>query len=66
MDWTPTLALAMTCLALALFSGWRGALPADPKRGVRLVPWRLIMMLSAALLFLLVIHMIKLAGLSPN
>jgi len=66
MEWTPTLALAGLALVVALVSGWRGALPADPKRGVRLVPWRLIMLLSAALLVLLVIHMITLAGFKPN
>jgi len=66
MEWTPTLALAGAALAIALFSGWRGAQPSNPKRGVRLVPWRLVMLLAAALLVLLIIHMVNLAGIKPN
>ena len=27
----------------ALFCGWRGARPADPNKGVRLMPWRPLM-----------------------
>jgi hypothetical protein len=66
MDWTPTLALAGAALAIGLFSGWRGAQPSDPKRGVRLVPWRPIMLLAATLFVLLVVHMVNLAGIKPN
>jgi hypothetical protein len=58
-----TLALIAAVLALAVFAGWRGALPSDPVKGVRMAPWRLIMVLSGALLFVLVVHLAALAGL---
>ena len=48
MDLSPALALAAGLLALALFAGWRGARPPDLRRGPRLIPWRAIMVLSAA------------------
>ena len=46
----PQIILALgACLAVvALVSGWIGARAPDPRRGPRLVPWRLIMLLSAA------------------
>jgi hypothetical protein len=58
-----TLALTGAVLALAVFAGWRGARPWDPREGVRMAPWRLIMVLSGAILFVLVIHLAALAGL---
>ena len=48
MGMDATLGLAAGLAALAAFAGWRGARPADPKRGPRLTPWRLIMVLAAA------------------
>ncbi len=61
MDLTTTLALAAAALALAVFAGWRGARPWNLK-GVRMVPWRLIMVLSAAAVLILLIHVGTLLG----
>ena len=62
MDLPVTLALTAGCLALAVFAGWRGSRPWDPRRGVRMAPWRLIMLLSGAAVFILVIHLGALLG----
>lgn len=61
-----TLALIAATLALAVFAGWRGALPSDPAKGVRMAPWRLIMVLSGAVLFVLMIHVGGLLGFVPD
>ena len=60
-----TLALAAAAVALAVFAGWRGALPSQPHRGVRMIPWRLVMVLSCALVLLLVVHLAALVGVLP-
>lgn len=62
MDLTTTLALSALFLGFSVFSGWRGSRPADPARGVRMVPWRLLMLLSGAGLFLMLIHLSALLG----
>ncbi|GAA0629492.1 hypothetical protein GCM10009422_28690 [Brevundimonas kwangchunensis] len=62
MTLTVTLIIAGAVLALAVFAGWRGALPSNPAKGVRMVPWRLIMLMSGAALMLLLIHAATLLG----
>lgn len=62
MDLTTTLLLIAAFLALAVFTGWRGARRWDPSQGVRMIPWRLIMLLSGAAIFLLAIHLGTLMG----
>ncbi len=62
MDMTLTLALIGAALALAVFAGWRGARPWDPSRGVRMIPWRLIMLLAGTGIFILLIHLGSLLG----
>ncbi|MFA4893244.1 hypothetical protein [Brevundimonas sp.] len=62
MDLTLTLALTGAAIALAIFAGWRGARPWDPRRGVRMAPWRLIMLLAGAGVFVLVVHLGALLG----
>lgn len=57
-----TLVLIAALAALTVFAGWRGARPWDPTRGVRMAPWRLIMLLSAAMIFFLLIHLAALLG----
>ncbi|MEW5687059.1 MAG: hypothetical protein AB1942_19230 [Pseudomonadota bacterium] len=54
MDSGLLFALAAGCAALAVFAGWRGARPPNPLKGPRLVPWRLIMVTSAAAAILLI------------
>ena len=62
MDMTLTLALIGATLALAIFAGWRGARPWDPRRGVRMIPWRLMMLLAGTGIFILLVHLGTLLG----
>ena len=48
----PNILLAAACAILAAVAGWRGARPPNPHRGPRLVPWRFIMVLAAAIAIL--------------
>mgnify|MGYP000181462506 CR=1 FL=1 len=48
MDLPLTLGLTATFLAVAVFSGWRGARPPDFLKGPRLIPWRFIMVTASA------------------
>jgi hypothetical protein len=57
-----TLGLIVAVLALALFAGWRGAKPSQPHLGVRMIPWRFIMILSAAIVVMLLVHLATLLG----
>jgi hypothetical protein len=66
MDIALTLILAGGFLALALFCGWRGARPFDPVKGPRMAPWSLLMMLSAAALLLILVHLANLLGLTTG
>ncbi|MBF0664819.1 MAG: hypothetical protein IR159_04635 [Brevundimonas sp.] len=63
MSMTVTLALLAAVIALAVFAGWRGARPSQPHRGVRMIPWRLIMVTSAFAAFVLLVHLAALLGL---
>ena len=63
MSLSLTLALLVAAVGLAVFAGWRGSLPWDPRRGVRMAPWRFIMLLAGAAVFILVIHLAALLGL---
>jgi hypothetical protein len=65
MSLSVTLALVIAAVALAVFAGWRGALPSQPHRGVRMIPWRLVMVLACALVLLLVVHLAALLGVLP-
>ena len=62
MSLTLTLVLLATALGLTTFAGWRGSRPWDLRRGVRMIPWRFIMLLSGAGVFILVIHLGALMG----
>jgi hypothetical protein len=65
MSWTATLIFAVATLAVVLGCGWRGAQAPNPRRGPRLFPYRLVMLLASALLFVLIVHMAGMAGLLP-
>ncbi len=62
MNLTVTLALLAAVLAFAVFAGWRGARPSQPHLGVRMVPWRFLMILAGAAAFLLIVHVAALLG----
>ena len=64
MDLRLTLILLAAGLALTVFAGWRGAQPPNLLKGPRMVPWRFVMVMAAALVLLLVIHLATLAGMS--
>jgi hypothetical protein len=66
MDLPLTLALAAACLAFAVLCGWRGGRPPDPSRGPRLVPWRLLMVLSAGGALPFVVHLVNLLGMNTG
>jgi hypothetical protein len=66
MSFQLTLALASVLLAIALFSGWRGAQPSNPVKGPRMIPWRFLMVTSAALLLPMVVHLLNLMGVSTG
>jgi hypothetical protein len=66
VDIALTLILASAFLAVSLFCGWRGARPSDPAKGPRMAPWSLLMMLSAAALLLILVHLANLLGLTTG
>ena len=57
-----TLFSAAVGIGLTVLCGWRGARPPDVVRGPRLVPWRFLMLLSAAWVLLMVVHLFNLMG----
>jgi hypothetical protein len=61
-----TLAIAAGLLALALVAGWRGARPPNPAKGPRMIPWRMIMLLSAACLLPMLVHVLNLVGVTTG
>ena len=65
MDLELTLVLFVAAVAIAVASGWRGARPPNPHKGPRLLPYRFIMLLAAAVSLFLLIHLASLAGLRP-
>ena len=61
-DSTVTLILLAVSLGLTLLFGWLGARPPNLKRGPRLLPYRFLMLLAAAMGLLLLVHLVNLAG----
>ena len=47
-------------LALGAFFGWRGARPPDFRKGPRMMPWRWLMLMCAAVELILIIHLMAL------
>jgi hypothetical protein len=66
MDISLTLMIAAGLLTVVVFAGWRGARPPNPHRGPRLMPWRFIMLVGAACILPLLVHLASLLGLRPN
>ena len=62
MDMPVTIALTLLFAGFAAFCGWRGARPPEPMKGPRMVPWRLLMLLSAAGCLLMLTHLVNLLG----
>jgi hypothetical protein len=57
-----TLSIAVGAALLALLFGWLGARKPDPSRGPRLAPYRFLMLAFAAVVLLMVVHLVNLAG----
>ena len=57
-----SLAVTAALLALAVFAGWRGAQPPNFAKGVRMVPWRGVMLLSSAGVLIMLVHVVNLLG----
>ncbi|WP_300575681.1 hypothetical protein [Phenylobacterium sp.] len=66
MELSLTLAAGAALLALTLFAGWKGAQPPDFRRGPRLIPYRFIMLLGAAGLIVILVHLVNLMGVSTG
>jgi len=66
MSLPTTLAVLAVLLAIALFSGWRGARPWDPRRGPRLIPWRPIMVAAATGALIFAAHLVNLLGVTTG
>ena len=62
MDVIITLALIGAAVGLAALFGWLGARPANPLRGPRMVPYRLLMILCAAAVLVLATHLAGVVG----
>ena len=62
MDLRTTLAIMAALVAFGLFSAWRGARPPNLQRGPRLMPWRFLMLLSAGMALLMLVHVVNLLG----
>ncbi len=62
MSLTLTLALLAAAVALVFFAGWRGSRPSQPHLGVRMIPWRLVMVLGGAMVLVLAVHVAALLG----
>jgi hypothetical protein len=66
MDLIVTTALLAFFIAMAVFFGWRGARPPDIRKGPRLIPHRLLMLVTGAVATLLLAHVASLLGLKKN
>ncbi|HET6971891.1 MAG TPA: hypothetical protein VFH92_12240 [Phenylobacterium sp.] len=65
MDPTTALTVGGACAAMAAFAGWRGSRPPNLRKGPRLIPWRLIMLLAAAGAVAMLGIGLRLLGLAP-
>ncbi|MFI4975959.1 MAG: hypothetical protein ACHP84_15565 [Caulobacterales bacterium] len=66
MEFDTTLALAVISFALAALCGWLGSRPPNPLRGPRLVPYRLLMLVTGAVGLLLTTHLLNLLGVNTG
>ncbi len=66
MDLTITLSLGGALLAVTLLAGWMGARPPDLRRGPRMIPYRFVMLLGAAGLVVVLVHLVNLMGVTTG
>ncbi len=66
MGWQLTLGIGVAAAALGALFGWLGARPFEPHRGPRLAPYRFMMLLCAAVVLYMIVHLVNLAGLTTG
>ncbi|HEX5775198.1 MAG TPA: hypothetical protein VFX95_00825 [Caulobacteraceae bacterium] len=66
MDFNVTLGLLAAFVAAGVFCGWRGSLPSQPAKGVRMIPWRPLMVASAVGALVMLVHLANLAGIKTG
>jgi hypothetical protein len=66
MDMPLTLAVTAAFVGLTVFAGWRGARPPNLVKGPRMIPWRALMVASAAAVVVLLVHVASLLGLHTD
>ena len=57
-----TLILTAVFAAFTVFCAWRGGRPPDFRRGPRMVPYGMLMVLSAGATILMIVHLVNLMG----
>lgn len=62
MTMSLTLILLASFAGLTLFAGWRGSLPPNLVKGPRMIPWRPLMVCSAAVTAMMGVHLAALLG----
>jgi hypothetical protein len=62
MDLSTTLTITVAFVGLTAFAAWRGARPPNLIKGPRMIPWRMILVLSAAVVLYLLVHLAALVG----
>lgn len=66
MELAATTVLAAVAAAFAVFAGWRGAQPPNLAKGPRLTPWRPLMMASALIALLALVHLANMVGIETG
>ncbi len=64
-DWIVPLLVLAGLLGLAVYANWKAGQPWDDLRP-RLVPWRLVLILSGFAIILVLVHLANLAGLETG
>ncbi len=62
MDTEITIAITIAAASIAALFGWLGARKPDPARGPRLAPYRFLMLAAAAVVLMMLVHLVNLAG----
>ncbi len=66
MELAPTLMIAAVAAGLGVLFGWLGAQPPNLQRGPRLAPYRFLMLVCAAVVMIMLVHLANLAGVTTG
>jgi hypothetical protein len=66
MDLAPTVMIAAAAALLGVLFGWLGARPPDLHRGPRLAPYRFLMLVCAAVVMVMLVHLANIAGVTTG